>query len=146
MKSIDALGKDGISFVLNNREQFENKYSKGTEDKDGNRVGPRWGTALEEAFATQRSVGTTLSMQINREDKQINFAELLAQRCAASAEEAITLGTIVSLGIREYKDKKGFVPKEKERLQELLAQYNEEHARADNAINALVESGFELVA
>ena len=46
-------------------------------------------------------------MQINREDIEINFAELLAQRCAASAEEVIALGTSVSLWIREYKDKGG---------------------------------------
>ena len=85
-----------------------------------------------------------MSMQINREDKEINFAELLAQRCAASAEEAITLGTSVSLGIREYKDKKGFVPKEKERLQGLLERSQMAHTRLDNEINTLVDSGFDM--
>ena len=104
------------------------------------------GTALEGAFATQRNVGTTLSMQINREDKQINFAELLAQRCAASAEEVIALGTSVSLGIREYKDTKGFVPAHRENLNSLLAQSRQKYAQLDREINALVESGFELVA
>src|SRR3989338_10442011 len=114
------------------------------QDKKGKHYGSRWGTALEEAFATQRNVDTSMSMQINREDIEINFAELLAQRCAASAEEAIALGTSVSLGIREYKDKKGFVPKEKERLQGLLERSQMAHTRLDNEINTLVDSGVDM--
>lgn len=140
VKSLSGLNMDEVKFFLNDRKQFEEKYSSGTMDDDGNKSGPRWKLGLEDAFASMRKVDASMSFEIERNSAEIPLAGLLAGRYAASASIEVLESTNTVLGMRKYNSKME-IEKQREHVAESLEISRQSLASMQSKLELVAETG-----